>query len=158
MLIFPDRYLKIKYNRNRAFNYIYTYEKDSKSLDLLFSNIEYPQQTIDSISSEIKENPEFNGLCWESFLEEFSEYNHKGHARKKEIPIASWRKFSRLIRKSIKNENFQESPRTSEKSSRGSEKKIILLKRVKFMLLILQSSTSNCNTSYLRILRKKLTI
>ncbi|MCI5179703.1 MAG: ATP-binding protein [Candidatus Electrothrix sp. AW3_4] len=116
--------LEDQHNRNRAFNYIYTYEKDRGNLDLLFSNIDDPQQTIDSILSEIEENSEFDGLCWESFLEEVAEYTQKGHTRKKEIPIASWRKFSRLIRKSIKNEIFQESPGSSDKRQRRLRKKI----------------------------------
>ncbi|MCI5131026.1 MAG: ATP-binding protein, partial [Candidatus Electrothrix sp. EH2] len=53
--------LEDQHNRNRAFNYIYTYEKDRGNLDLLFSNIDDPQQTIDSILSEIEENSEFDG-------------------------------------------------------------------------------------------------
>ncbi|MCI5189016.1 MAG: ATP-binding protein [Candidatus Electrothrix sp. AS4_5] len=116
--------LEDQHNRNKAFNYIYTYEKDRGNLDLLFSNIDDPQQTIDSILSEIEENSEFDGLCWESFLEEVSEHTQKGHTRKKEIPIASWRKFSRLIRKSIKNEIFQESPGSSDKRQQRLREKI----------------------------------
>lgn len=116
--------LEEQHNRNRAFNYIYTYENDRRNLELLFSNIDDPQQTIDSILSEIEENSDFDGLCWESFLEEVSEYTQKGHTRKKEIPIASWRKFSRLIRKSIKNEIFQESPGSSEKRQQRLREKI----------------------------------
>lgn len=90
-----------QHNRDVALNYIYTYEKDRENLDLLFSNIEDPNQTIESILSEISENPDFDGLVWNSFLDEISEYTQKGHTKKKEIPIASWRKFSRLIRKSL---------------------------------------------------------
>lgn len=107
-----------QHNRDVAFNYIYTYEKDRDNLDLLFSNIEDPNQTIESILSEIAENPEFDGLTWKQFLEEVGEYTQKGHTKNKEIPIASWRKFSRLIKKSVKNDIFQGVSSAGEKKHR----------------------------------------
>lgn len=107
--------LENQHNRNVAFNYIYTYEEDSENLDLLFSNIDDPNQTIESILSEISEHSDFRGLSWDSFLDVLSEYTAKGNKKNKEISIASWRKFTRLIRKSIKNNLFQE--------NRGAPKK-----------------------------------
>ena len=99
--------LEQQYNQDQAFNYIYTYEKDRENLELLFSNIDDPNQTMESILNEIMENSEFDGLTWESFRDELKEYTQKGHTRGKEITIASWRKFLRLIRKSIKHDIFQ---------------------------------------------------
>ncbi|MCP4373481.1 MAG: ATP-binding protein [Deltaproteobacteria bacterium] len=104
-----------QHSQNKAFNYIYTYEEDSDNLDLLFSNIDDPNQTIDSILSEIAEHDDFSGLTWNSFLNELGEYTKKGHTKSKEISIASWRKFTRLIRKSIRNDIFQGSPGASSK-------------------------------------------
>lgn len=101
--------LKCQHNRDCAFNYIYTYEKDRENLDLLFSNIDDPNQTMESILNEIVENTEFEGLTWESFLDTVKEYTQKGNTKDKNISIASWRKFARLIRKSVKNSIFQES-------------------------------------------------
>ncbi|MBX2999449.1 MAG: ATP-binding protein [Caldilineaceae bacterium] len=100
--------LQEQQNANRAFNYIYTYEEDKDNLDLLFSNIEDPNQTIESILSEIAEKEEFSGLTWESFLDTVSSYTQSGTKGNKEIPVVSWRKFARLIRKSIKNDIFQQ--------------------------------------------------
>ena len=113
-----------QHNRDRAFNYIYTYEEDRDNLDLLFSNIDDPNQTMDSILSEIAENQGFDGLTWESFLGEVSKYTKKGHDGKKDIPIVSWRKFARLIRKSIKNDIFQESSGASVKRHQRLRDKI----------------------------------
>jgi len=110
--------LAVQHNRGVAFNYIYTYERDRDNLDLLFSNIDDPNQTIESILSEIAESPDFDGLTWNQFVDEISEYTQKGNTKKKEIPIASWRKFSRLIKKSIKNDIFQGVPGAGEKKHR----------------------------------------
>jgi DNA helicase HerA-like ATPase len=99
--------LKDQHDRNCAFNYIYTYENDRENLDLLFSNIDDPNQTMESILNEIVENAEFEGLTWETFLDTVKEYTQKGNTKDKNISIASWRKFARLIRKSVKNSIFQ---------------------------------------------------
>ncbi len=107
--------LEDQHNQNCAFNYIYTYEKDRENLDLLFSNIDDPNQTMESILNEIVENTEFEGLTWESFLDTVKEYTQKGNTKDKNISIASWRKFARLIRKSVKNSIFQESKSAKSK-------------------------------------------
>lgn len=116
--------LENQHNRNRAFNYIYTYEEDRENLDLLFSNIDDPAQTMESILNEIIENKEFDGLSWETFRETIREYTQKGHSKSKEISIASWRKFSRLIRKSTNNDIFQECPGAKNKKHKQLSKEI----------------------------------
>lgn len=131
----PDKYysnthlsteiLTEQHKQQRAFNYIYTYEDDRDNIDLLFSNIDDPNQTIDSILNEVAENPEFNNLTtWESFLQEVGEYTKKGHGRSKDINIASWRKFKRLIRKSVKNDIFQTNAGNKEKRQERLRNKI----------------------------------
>jgi uncharacterized protein len=107
--------LQSQHNRKMAYNYIYTYEENNDQLDLLFSNIEDPTQSIDSILSLVAENKEFQGLTWDSFLDTISEYTQKGHSKDKDISVQSWRKFSRLIKKSITNHVFQESKGASDK-------------------------------------------
>ena len=106
----PKAILQEQHDRDGAFNYIYTYEEDRDNLDLLFSNIDDPNQTIESILSEIAERDEFKGLTWESFIDTVSDYTKSGSKGSKEIPVVSWRKFARLIRKSIRNDIFQQSP------------------------------------------------
>ena len=111
----PGEVLEVQHNRDKAFNYIYTYEKDRENLDLLFSNIEDQNKTMESILNEVIENPEFDNLTWETFMGEVKEYTKKGHTKNKEIPIASWRKFSRLIHKSVTNDIFQGCPGGKDK-------------------------------------------
>jgi uncharacterized protein len=99
--------LEMQHNASKAYNFIYTYEENADSLDLLFSNIDDAAQTMDSILSFIVENQDFQGLTWKSFLDEIGEYTKKGHGKDKDISVQSWRKFKRLIRKSVSNDIFQ---------------------------------------------------
>lgn len=107
--------LQVQHNSDRALNFIYTYEENADSLDLLFSSIDDPAQTMESILSYIGENPNFQGLTWDSFLDEISEFTKKGHGKDKDISVMSWRKFKRLIRKSVMNDIFQPNKGGAEK-------------------------------------------
>jgi len=107
--------LELQHNSDKAQNFIYTYERNADSLDLLFSNIDDPSQTMESILSYIGDNPDFHGLTWDSFLDEIGEYTKKGHGRDKDISVQSWRKFRRLIRKSVMNDIFQPNKGGSDK-------------------------------------------
>ncbi len=73
--------LEVQHNTDRAHNFIYTYEENADSLDLLFSSIDDPAQTMESILSYIGENPNFQGLTWDSFLDEIGEFTKKGHGK-----------------------------------------------------------------------------
>ncbi len=116
--------LSIQHNKDCAFNYIYTYEDDSDQLDLLFSNIDDPAQTMESILTYIAENPDFQGLNWDSFLQELKEYTRKGSVKDRDITIQSWRKFRRLIRKSIGNDIFQSNKGSQEKRQVNLRKEV----------------------------------
>lgn len=113
----PRDVLETQHNIDKAFNYIYTYEgeREKQTLDLFFSNIDDPNQTMESILNDIAENSSFDGLTWDSFIDEIKKYTRPGHAMSKEISIASWRKFSRLIKKSINNDIFQENKGAANK-------------------------------------------
>jgi hypothetical protein len=104
--------LSLQFQDNIAHNFIYTYEHDSVKLDLIFSNIDDPNFTIESILNFIADSPDFDGLHWTSFKDRLSEYTNK-EVRKgksnKDIPIQSWWKFKRLITNSISNDVFQHS-------------------------------------------------
>ena len=93
--------------KNRAFEYKFDYEKDKQNLDLMFSNIDDPNQTIDSIINYIVSGQgDFDKIReWESFVEIVRKMQEAGSSRNngKEIPVLSWRKFYRLIQKSISN-------------------------------------------------------
>lgn len=113
----PTEILEEQHHKEQAHNFVYTFEENIDKLDLLFSNIDDPSQTIESILSHISESDEFGGLNWDSFQDLLGEYSKKGHTKDKDIPIVSWRKFKRLIRKSVSNNVFQESS-TGSKAKR----------------------------------------
>jgi len=105
----PTKVLEEQHHKEQAHNFVYTFEDNIDKLDLLFSNIDDPAQTIESILSHISESDEFGGLNWDTFQDLLGEYSRKGHTKDKDIPVISWRKFKRLIRKSVSNSVFQES-------------------------------------------------
>lgn len=93
----------------KAHLYKYSYEEDKDNLDLMFASMDDPQQTMDSIINYIITNQgNFGGLeDWEDFLDEVQRNCKAGSGGDKEITVASWRKFNRIIRKSIyRNEIF----------------------------------------------------
>jgi DNA helicase HerA-like ATPase len=119
-----DKDLGCQFDEGRALNFTYTYEHDKGKLDLLFSNIDDPNFTIESILNHIAEHTEFEGLTWETFKEKLKNYTQTGKtasSQKGDIPIQSWRKFSRLIANSIGHDIFQSSP------SGDSKKKQVFL-------------------------------
>lgn len=90
-------------NQKKAFFYKYEYEYDKDNLDLMFANLEDSTQTMDSILNYIISNQgEFGNLSdWEDFLNEIQKKCKVGGQSDKEITVTSWRKFNRIIRKSI---------------------------------------------------------
>ena len=95
-----------------AYNFVYTYEHDCSKLDLLFSNIDDPNFTIESILNFIADSPDFEELHWDTFKDKLAEYTSKEERKKKsnkDIPIQSWWKFKRLITNSINYDIFQKS-------------------------------------------------
>ena len=92
----------IKKKKGKKFKYIYKYDKDN--LDLMFANIDDSTQTMDSIISYIMSGQgKFGAVSdWQDFLDAVKEKcNSTGGNNDKEIPIASWRKFYRIVNKSI---------------------------------------------------------
>lgn len=94
----------------------YSYEDDKESLEMLFADIDDPQQTMEAIISKIIDNtdPDFGGICtWDAFREKVSELSQrsqpsgKGNTRaSNEISVLSWRKFKRIINKATKNDDM----------------------------------------------------
>lgn len=83
-----------------ANNYIYTFDDDKSKLDLLFSNIDDPSFTIDSIIHEIETGGDFRDVdSWQALLEKVADKTHKGGSGKDQsIQVQSWRRFHRLLR------------------------------------------------------------
>lgn len=92
----------IKKKKAKKFKYIYKYDKDN--LDLMFSNIDDSTQTMESIISYIMSGQgKFNQVGdWQEFLKAVKEKcSTETYGKDKEIPVTSWRKFYRIINKSI---------------------------------------------------------
>lgn len=89
-----------------AFQYKYLFEtdEDKECLDLLFANVDDPNDTVESIINFIISNSGgFNGIeSWEDFKNELSNQIQSDKVGKagKEISVMSWRKFYRLFNKS----------------------------------------------------------
>jgi DNA helicase HerA-like ATPase len=90
---------------NKAFLYKYSYEDDKDNLDLMFASLDDSTQSMDSILNYIISNQGGFGNFddWDDFLEEVQSKCKAGAIGDKEITVGSWRKFNRIIRKSIYN-------------------------------------------------------
>jgi hypothetical protein len=97
----------------------YSYEDDKESLEMLFADIDDPQQTMESIISKIIDNtdPDFGGgrvNTWADLRDKLDELSQRAHpagrsgaARSSsEISVLSWRKFKRIINKATKNDDM----------------------------------------------------
>src|SRR5690606_20788310 len=89
---------------SKAFQYKYLFENDKESLDLLFSNIDDPTQSMESIVNYIISGEGvFNGVRnWQELKEEIKKHQEKGdNGKDKTISVLRWRKFYRLFRKTL---------------------------------------------------------
>lgn len=97
----PDIESQLKLNK--AFLYKYIFEDDKDNIDLLFSNVDDPTQTMESIVNHIATGQgQFGQISnWKDLLQEIYENTKAGKPGNKEITVLSWRKFFRLFRKTI---------------------------------------------------------
>lgn len=97
----------VDYNisKGRAHMYKYEYKQDKQNLDLMFASLDDPTMTMDSILNYIlQERGDFGKLDdWQEFLKEVDKYGKSGASGDKEISVLSWRKFQRIVKKSIYN-------------------------------------------------------
>ena len=118
--------LKEQFHDNRAANYIYTFDHDISKVEMLFANVDDPNWTIESILNFIETSSEFSGdMSWNDFKSKLKKYVEKGQTSK-EIPVQSWRRFSRLINNSINDDLF-----VNEKSSSSAQHQVFLSDRIK---------------------------
>lgn len=92
----------IKKKRAKQFKYIYKDDRDN--LDLMFANIDDSTQTMDAIIAYIMSGQGDFGKIndWQEFLDAVrKKCASDGSKNDKEIPVTSWRKFFRIINKSI---------------------------------------------------------
>ena len=117
-----EEVIKNRMNAGNAFQYKYLFEndEDKECLDLLFSNVDDPNDTIESIINFIISNGgNFKGVeSWDDFKTALYQQTQSDTASKagKEISVMSWRKFYRLF-----NKSFQKSRQMfTEKLGKGS--------------------------------------
>lgn len=95
----------VEYNisQGRAHMYRYEYKQDKQNLDLMFASMDDPAMTMESILNYIIQGRgNFGGLDdWQEFLQEVNECGKAGANGDKEISVLSWRKFERIVKKSI---------------------------------------------------------
>ena len=88
----------------------YVYKDDKESIEMMFANVEDPNQTMEAIVSKIidERDADFGNLGdWKDFLDTVSENSQKGSSGSKgEISVLSWRKFKRIVNKAIKNDDM----------------------------------------------------
>ncbi len=107
----------MEYGQLKKFKY--SYEDDKDSLEMLFADIDDPQQTMEAIISKIidETDPDFGGgrvNTWNAFREKVDELSQRsqpvgrgGQPRvSNEISVLSWRKFKRIINKATKNDDM----------------------------------------------------
>lgn len=121
--------IKDRLEAKKAFQYKYLFEtdEDKECLDLLFANVDDPNDTIESIINFIISNGgKFNGVgCWEDFKSALYEQTQsKNNGAGKEISVLSWRKFYRLFNKSFQKcrQMFTEKLGTDGRSVRLRDK------------------------------------
>ena len=117
-----EEVIKNRMNAGNAFQYKYLFEndEDKECLDLLFANVDDPNDTIESIINFIISNGgNFKGVeSWDEFQAALYQQTQSDKALKagKEISVMSWRKFYRLF-----NKSFQKSRQMfTEKLGKGS--------------------------------------
>lgn len=95
----------VDYNikQGRAHMYRYEYQQDKQNLDLMFASMDDPAMTMESILNYIIQGRgNFGNLDdWQDFLREVNECGKAGANGDKEISVLSWRKFERIVKKSI---------------------------------------------------------
>lgn len=101
-----EQTIKDRMSAGNAFQYKYLFEndEDKECLDLLFANVDDPNDTIESIINFIISNGgEFKGVeSWEEFKQALYNQTQTDKSRGgKEISVMSWRKFYRLFNKSF---------------------------------------------------------
>lgn len=110
--------LNEQFTANQAANFVYTFEHDINKVDMLFTNVDDPNWTIESILNYIDYGHEFEGdLSWSDFKDILTTFCSKGSSKNNNsnITIQSWQRFRRLINNSINDDIFVNTKSKSQK-------------------------------------------
>lgn len=94
--------------------YKFTYEDDRECLEMLFADVDDPQQTMEAIISKIIDDNDVdfrNIETWAAFREKINELSQKSSGKgdskgSNEISVLSWRKFKRIVNKALRNDDM----------------------------------------------------
>lgn len=112
---------------NKAHMYKYEYKMDKDNLDLMFASLDDPTQTMDAILSYIISGRGNFGYLesWTEFLNEVHKCGEAGSSKNgqgsQEITVQSWRKFERIVKKSIYRNNMFDDIHDSNNETRVRE-------------------------------------
>lgn len=88
-----------------AFNFIYTYENDKDKLDLLLSNVDDPNFTLEAMQNELLTGRDFNDVRdWVQLINRVEQKCQSGQTGSNIIPVVSWRRFKRLLGTHVKHD------------------------------------------------------
>jgi uncharacterized protein len=107
--------LKKQQESGQAFNYFYDPETGIPRLELLFSDIDDPNSTMESIAHQVTD---IEVSSWDAFRNEIETRTKKGTGKDKDISVMSWRRFNRLLRTRTENDLFTERSRTETDKKR----------------------------------------
>lgn len=100
----------------------YVYADDKENIEMMFSDIDDPAQTMESIISKIidKDDRDFGSLdTWHEFMDTVADKAAKGGSGDKgDISVLSWRKFKRVVRKALQDEMFANAVNPSKSECR----------------------------------------
>jgi hypothetical protein len=102
--------IEAQVDNNKAFRYKYIFEEDKENLELLFANVADDSGTMESIVNFIvNKQDKFSEVdSWNTLIKTVAEYKQSGRKEgDKDISVMSWRKFSRIISKSLSHSIFQ---------------------------------------------------
>jgi len=108
--------LQKQLNKKNAYRYHYDVATAISRLRFLFEDMEDPNQTLVSCAEHVAESfPPTDSPTWERFRGKVKEWANKTPV--KEIPVVSWRRFSRLTNQRIKNDLFAEKVNKADRLS-----------------------------------------
>lgn len=99
----------------RAFNYFYDVETALPKLALLFSDIDDPNATMEGIADSLSD---IEVSSWADLRKHIESRTSKGAKQPENIPVGSWRKFSRLLKSRTESDLFTEKARTETDKKR----------------------------------------
>jgi DNA helicase HerA-like ATPase len=98
-------FLHKQHAESRAYNYYYDIETMKNKMALLFTDVDDPQSTFESIIDEIRN---WDVRSWDSFKAKIDQLSKPGQSSLSKILVNSWKKFGRFTKTRMNNPIFVE--------------------------------------------------